>query len=119
MPRREILLYDGECGMCCAVSAWLARKRGGLTLVALQAPEARRWLQERGLDAADLDSVVLLGPERVRIRSDAVLQAVTDIGGPWRIAGWLRVIPGSWRDAVYRWVARNRHRLWPGLPRNS
>ena len=48
----------------------------------------------------------------LRERSDAVLAVCRELGGVWRVLGWARIIPRCWRDAVYRWVARNRYRLF-------
>ncbi len=56
------------------------------------------------------------------LRSTAILHALIDIRSNWRFlarpALW---IPRTWRDAVYDWVAANRHRFFPqqscALPR--
>jgi predicted DCC family thiol-disulfide oxidoreductase YuxK len=49
----------------------------------------------------------------LRFRSDAALAILAGLGGAWRAAAWLRVIPRPLRDLVYRFVARYRHR-WFG-----
>lgn len=47
-----------------------------------------------------------------RIRSDAALAALRYLGGGWALlARVFRLVPRAVRDGVYRWVARNRHRL--------
>lgn len=46
-------------------------------------------------------------------QSDAVLGFLADVGGPWRGVALLRVVPRVWRDPVYRFIARHRHRLAP------
>jgi len=45
--------------------------------------------------------------------SDAVIRMSWIFGGAWRIAALALAIPKAARDAVYRWVARNRYR-WFG-----
>jgi len=47
------------------------------------------------------------------VRSDAALAVVAGLGGAWRAAALLRVIPRRLRDAVYDWIARHRFR-WFG-----
>ena len=42
-------------------------------------------------------------------RSTAALRIITALGGIWRLAGLLRLVPRFLRDAVYDWVARNRY----------
>jgi predicted DCC family thiol-disulfide oxidoreductase YuxK len=51
--------------------------------------------------------------ERVFVRSAGALAALEAIGGGWRLASWLRIVPAPLRDLVYRWVAANRYR-WFG-----
>jgi predicted DCC family thiol-disulfide oxidoreductase YuxK len=51
--------------------------------------------------------------ERVLNRSDAVLRAVRELGGVWQVfAAIARVVPRGLRDLLYRFVARNRYRVF-------
>ena len=50
--------------------------------------------------------------DRVRRDSDAVLAIWDGLGWPWRAATAFRLVPRALRDYVYRWVARNRYRLF-------
>ena len=47
------------------------------------------------------------------VRSGAVLEALRDVGGFWRVVSWLRVIPRPVRDRVYDFIAAHRYR-WFG-----
>ena len=48
---------------------------------------------------------------RVFLRSDAWIEVARELGGRWRLLLPLRLIPRVLRDAVYRLIGRNRHRL--------
>ncbi len=48
----------------------------------------------------------------MRRDSDAILAIYQGLGFPWSLARILRIVPASWRDPVYRLVARNRYRLF-------
>lgn len=49
----------------------------------------------------------------VLVRSDAVLQALIDIGSRWRyLARPALLIPRRWRDGVYNWIAARRKKLF-------
>jgi predicted DCC family thiol-disulfide oxidoreductase YuxK len=119
----SVVLYDGVCGLCNRyVQFVLARdRRGRFQFAPLQGPFAARALARHGLVAPDVpDSIVLLEAagtpaERARLRSDAVLRIVAQLGGAWRLATVLRVIPGFLRDAVYAVVARIRYRIFGRL----
>ena len=45
--------------------------------------------------------------------TDAIVRVLSGLGGPWRVAAVLRLVPRSLRDIGYRVVARNRYR-WFG-----
>jgi predicted DCC family thiol-disulfide oxidoreductase YuxK len=58
-------------------------------------------------------SIVLWDEEGVHYESEAALRAVAAVGGIWRLARGLLLVPRVIRNAVYRFVARNRIR-WFG-----
>ncbi len=116
-----VLLYDGECGLCQRLVRLLLRldRRGRLHFAPLQGPAAQSYLQQHGLPAADFESMILV-PDWVRRdaagylrQTDAAIAALREVGGIGRaVAALLRVVPGAWRDAGYRLVARWRRRLF-------
>jgi predicted DCC family thiol-disulfide oxidoreductase YuxK len=115
---RDLVLYDGGCGLCHRSVSYLARRDrdgsrfrfaplGGETAGArLAQPDAG------GFPAGTV--VVLTADGRVLLRSDAALHALGRLGGGWRaLAAAFRAVPRPLRDAVYRLVARLRRRLFP------
>jgi predicted DCC family thiol-disulfide oxidoreductase YuxK len=114
-----IILYDGVCGLCHRLNRFvLARDVAGrFRFAALQGALAREILARHGRDARDLDTLYLvLGhgrpDERLLRKSDAVLWILRELGGGWRAAGALGVLPGRLRDLGYDLVARARYRLF-------
>jgi len=65
-----------------------------------------------GIDPADPDTLIVVEGDRVRRDSDAILAIWAGLGWPWRAATMFRLVPRALRDLVYRWVARNRYRLF-------
>jgi len=125
-----VLLYDGECGLCCAVVRRLARadRRAALRFAPLQGEFAQVALRRCGLPAQDFDSLVFL-PEAeepaFHLRTGGVILALECLGGGWAAtARVLAGVPAPWREVVYRGVARMRHRIFgrvryrPGEPVN-
>ncbi|MCY4484014.1 MAG: DCC1-like thiol-disulfide oxidoreductase family protein [Spirochaetaceae bacterium] len=120
--RRPILFVDGCCVLCQRAAAWVARRdrRGRVALAALQGKTARRLLpgalREAAMDGA-AGSVVWRAPDgALLLRSAAVLAAVAALGGRYRAAAVLRLVPAPLRDALYGAVARRRRR-WFGATR--
>ena len=113
-----ILLYDGTCGFCAeSVQFVLARDpEGALRFAALDSATGRAILQ-RHPEVRAFDSVLFVepadaaNPERVHAHSSAALRVASYLGGPWRLMQLARVVPTPIRDAVYRLIARHRHRL--------
>lgn len=115
-----IILYDGVCGLCNRLVQFLLRhdKQGRLRFASLQSDFAAKVLQRHGIDPKDLDTLHVIENyeqpnERVLQRSDAILRAARELGGFWSAsAAAAKVIPRSLRDVVYRFVARNRYRVF-------
>jgi predicted DCC family thiol-disulfide oxidoreductase YuxK len=108
------------CGLCNRLNRFLLRRdrHARLRFAALQSPIARQLLAAHGLDPSDLDTVYVLAgwrteTERVLSRSAAVLYALGELGGPWRMVAYAgRIVPRPIADLVYRAVARSRYRLF-------
>ena len=117
---QTLVFYDGVCGLCNRLVQFLLRRdrRGALRFAELQGEIARRELLPRGHDPADLDSVVVIADwrtprQRVLTRSEATLHAIERLGGIWSAAAGLgRLVPLPLADALYRFVARRRYRLF-------
>lgn len=123
------LVYDGDCGFCTRCAAFAERyvQRGGDRRVAVVAWQVAD-LDGLGLTAAECaEAVQWVGGDGTRGAGPVAIAHLLRAGGPgWRLAGWLLarrpVLALAW--PVYRWVARNRHRLPGGsracaLPRGT
>jgi predicted DCC family thiol-disulfide oxidoreductase YuxK len=116
-PGRPVFLFDGDCSFCttCAefvtrripadadVTPWQFADLDALGVRQADAEEAVIWVAPDGSTAA--------GPE-------AIARLLVAAGSFWRPLGWvLGAAPVRWLAwPVYRWVARNRHRMPGGTP---
>jgi len=109
-----VLFFDGVCGLCNTfVDMLLTGDRHGVLLVApLQGPTAEERLPTE-LRGDDLTTVVYQRNGTTFTRSTAALRALHDIGGIWKPAAVLLIIPAPIRNLFYDFVARNRYR-WFG-----
>lgn len=119
----RILFYDGECGLCThSVKFFLkADKYKRLNFAPLQGTTAAKHLPQNLRKPQELSTVVYLRMQaentkpEILIRSTAVAKALMDIGGLWRIAGWIvRAIPLPVRESLYRFIAKHRRKFFPG-----
>lgn len=117
---KPIILYDGVCGLCNRLVQFLLKhdRQGRLRYASLQSDFAAKVLQRHGFDPKDLDTLHVVEnydqpAERVLQRSDAVLRAGRELGGIWSpLASLAKIIPRPLRDLCYRFVARNRYRVF-------
>ena len=116
---KHLIFFDGVCGLCNrSVQFVLDRDKAGLFYYAsLQSGFASHTLAKYGDNPADLDSIRVLSDyqtakEKLYTRSDAALFVLRQLGG-WQSAfGHLTFIPAFIRDAVYKFVALIRYRLF-------
>jgi predicted DCC family thiol-disulfide oxidoreductase YuxK len=121
-PRaHHVLLYDGVCGLCQRSVRWMLAHdpEGSLLFAPQQWPLAQEVFVRHALNPEQVNSVVLVShfgtpAETLTLRSDAVLVCLTILGGRWALLARVgRLIPRALRDTAYRWIARNRRRIFP------
>lgn len=109
---KPIVFFDGICGLCNkSIDLLLGMdRRGALRFAPLQGQTAAAVLEQQMVTR--LDSMVFMSGGKIYTQSDAPLQILRTIGGPWAWCYPLRMIPKAWRDVLYRQVAKNRYRLF-------
>ena len=109
------IVFDGVCALCSGWVEFLLKRdrRGRYRFAAMQTPAGRELLRTHGLDPDDPLSFLLIERDAARTDSDAIVAVLAGLGGLWRAAAVLRLLPRPLRDSAYRWLARNRYR-WFG-----
>jgi predicted DCC family thiol-disulfide oxidoreductase YuxK len=111
----NLILFDGVCNLCNASVQFVIRhdSEGKFRFAAIQSEIGRETFQSNGLDAADLQTFVLIADGRVFLRSDAAIEVLSRLGGLWKAFAIFRFVPRSARNSIYSFIARNRYR-WFG-----
>jgi predicted DCC family thiol-disulfide oxidoreductase YuxK len=114
MADHPVIVFDSLCRLCSGNARFILRhdRRAYFRLASLQSEAGANLYRRFGLDPADPDSLILVDGDRLLRDSDAVLAIYEGLGWPWRAAAIGRLLPRAVRDPLYRWVARNRHRLF-------
>ena len=109
-----IVLFDAECVLCSANAQFILTHdhKRRFKLAAMQGEVGSELFRQHGLDPDDPDTMLLIEEDRVYRASDAVLGICARLGWPWRALAAVRIIPRTLRDPAYRWLARNRYRLF-------
>ena len=114
-----LILYDGVCGLCNrGVRFVLKRDRKSVfRFVALQSAASKTILARHGIEPDALDTFYVVSDfgmagERTLSRSAAGLYIAARLGGIWKVAAVLRILPSWLRDLAYDLIARNRYRIF-------
>ncbi len=114
-----IILYDGVCGLCNRLNRFVINRdpEGRFRFASLQSEFAREALAKHNKTPSDLSTLYLIvgsasGGQRLLSRASAVICILSQIGGIWRLATTLAVVPLFVLDFGYNLVAKNRYRLF-------
>ena len=114
-PKGPIVFFDGVCNLCNGAVDWLVKRdrQHRIQYASLQGSTAAKMVPDH-LTEGDPDSILVWTDGVVLVRSDAVLKLLGYLSPGYRMLGVLgRIVPRFGRDAIYKWVARNRYR-WFG-----
>jgi predicted DCC family thiol-disulfide oxidoreductase YuxK len=118
-PAPDTILFDGVCNLCNGFVQFVIRHdaAGRFRFAALQGDAGQALLAAHNVAATSLaanpESVLLLSGGKLYSHSDAVLRIAQGLGRGWQLLAVSRLLPRTWRDAAYRFVARRRYR-WFG-----
>ena len=80
----------------------------------LQSDFAKRFLKEKGIEANQLESIILFEDGKVFKRTDAALRISRHFSPAWKLCNIFYIIPRFIRDAVYNFIAQHRYK-WFGV----
>ena len=112
-PNRDVLLLDGECGLCHRLALFMEPKLGPGVDIAyrpIKSDDAQNLIIKLPEWQQKADSVYLLRSGRSYVRSAAVIRCLLYLRWYWKM--WfliLWVIPLPISDMVYRFVSKYRH----------
>lgn len=111
----DVILFDGVCNLCNFFVQFVIKRdrRNVFKFASLQSDFGKKILNESGLADANSDSVILYSEGKTYTESKAALKILKKLSGGWKLIYVFIILPKSIRDAVYRFIARNRYK-WFG-----
>jgi predicted DCC family thiol-disulfide oxidoreductase YuxK len=112
--QRHIIMFDAICNLCSRLVQFIIKKEKKTLFVflPLQSPEGQSLLIEFGLPTDDIDSVVYVRNDTYYLKSSAILNALKELGGLWKLCYVFIIIPGFFRDYIYKIISRKRYKIF-------
>lgn len=104
-----VVLFDGECNLCNHSVQWILQNESVpyFKFCSMQSEAGQLLLKQNGFEGMP-ETIVLVEENKIKVQSDAVLQIARKLNWKFRWISWFAWIPKSFRDAVYKWIAKNR-----------
>lgn len=117
MKEKLIVYYDSTCGLCCRSVNFIIRHDpdAQFLFASLQSPEGQKALKEAGAHfrkGVEPDSIILSENGHFFFESEAALRIASRLDGGWNWLRFFSIIPLSLRNQMYRFVARNREKVF-------
>ena len=114
MTDKPIILFDGFCNLCTfSLQYIMKRDRNGLfNYIPLHSDRAKDLIDNLDIDLSKIDSIILISNGIVFIKSKAVFNALSLVGGYWKFLLVFQIIPSVILDKIYDFIARNRYRVF-------
>ena len=118
MSRKIIIFFDGYCILCNKTIDFLISKdkKQKFLFASLQSKTATNILNKiefQGEQIKNLDNVVYFKNGTFKIKSNAVLTILSDLGGIYQFTKIFYLIPLFLRNLIYDQIATNRYK-WFG-----
>jgi predicted DCC family thiol-disulfide oxidoreductase YuxK len=112
-----ILFFDGVCSVCNGLIDFMMLEDRNIALqfASLQGSTAKNLLDKKYIE--DLNSIVYIEGDKIYTESTGVLQAVSSMGGIYKLLLILKLVPKFLRDKIYAYIAANRYK-WFGKKDN-
>ncbi len=113
---RQIVLFDGVCNFCNASILKIIKndKKNIFLFASLQSEIGKEITQHFNIDTNFIDSIILVESKtNYAIKSTAALKIAKQFGGLWWLFQIFWLLPTSFRDFFYDYIAKNRYK-WFG-----
>ncbi len=108
--QHPIIFFDGLCVLCAGSVRFILKhdKKGVFRYCPLQSNSATSIAKEIVKDE-DYETVVALFRGKKYFKSDVTLLVIEQLGGAWKLLGFLKIFPRSIRDWFYAIIVKHRY----------
>ncbi|MGI9336312.1 MAG: thiol-disulfide oxidoreductase DCC family protein [Gammaproteobacteria bacterium] len=109
-----LIVFDGQCVLCSRFARFVVRNdaQGQFLFTMAQSQLGQALYAHYALDAVDFETNLVILNGRLHKKLATLIAVLEVLGGPWRLAAVLGILPRPVADWLYDRVARNRYRLF-------
>ena len=109
-----LIVFDGVCVLCSGFVQWVIRHdpAGQFRFTAAQSPLGQALTKDLGLDPVRLETILLIEDGVAYGKLAAIIAIATRLGGVWRTAAALKLLPAPLGAWIYDRIAQNRYALF-------
>lgn len=110
----SIVFFDGVCNFCnCTINFIIKKdKKSAFHFSSLQSELGQKLLRENNLSGVSFETIYLIKKGKVFEKSDAIIQILQELEWIWWLSYLLKIIPRSFRNKAYDFIANHRHNLF-------
>ena len=111
---KMVLLFDSGCKLCNSSIKFVTKgdPQQKIKQIALQSTQGQEIIAAHPY-LQDVNSIIFIVEDKVFIESDAIIEIAKQLSYPYKLLAAGSIISKKWRDAIYRWIAKNRYK-WFG-----
>jgi len=115
LQNKLIVVFDELCNLCESSVVFIIKRDKTAKFKFAQAQsEAGKKLQlQIDFDVVGSNSMVLIKEGKAFFKSEAVIEICRHLDGVWKLVSLFKLLPLSFRNRAYEFVAKNRYR-WFG-----
>ncbi len=109
-----LIVFDDVCVLCSGFVQWVIRRdrRGEFRFTSAQGALGQALYHDLSLDPVSFETNLLVADGVAYGKLAAIIEVATRLGGVWRMAALLKVLPAPVGDWAYDRIAQNRYALF-------
>lgn len=115
----NLVVYDARCPLCTFWVRFVAKRDGGRHMfVPITSPYGKQLCKRLKIDPYNPGTFALVQGKRARYRAIGVLTILGSLPHYETLAATLALLPKSWLNVIYLFVARTRYVIFGRYPKN-
>ena len=113
----KIIFFDGHCNFCnSTINFFFSKnKKRNIFYSSLQSEFAQSFLPRKYIAKEEFNTIYYYSDGIFYSKSTAVLKALKEVKGGYKLLSLLRVIPTFIRDYVYDFISKRRHDIFKNI----